>query len=268
MDRSLQSSCVSCFKEAPPYKCPKCMARYCSVACFNTHKARTSCTGMKDIKDAVIRYISRTELMGTRGYADLNAEANDESGAASRPQPDEDEREIEKRQRIGDRDYNFLSLIERRIGVQKNIAQDALRRGSSRLGRRGRGRGRGGRGQSSTRVTAQQNDHSSKNTEAGDGRPSDVGRDTTADPKEVAAENEDEHPAEEPIEQAPADRIPDIREIEDGDDDDDGPPEEISIVRGKELQKDTSTHISDNLPDSVQTATTGQDESIEQGPVP
>ncbi|KAK9368069.1 hypothetical protein V1509DRAFT_624174 [Lipomyces kononenkoae] len=130
----LQSSCVTCFKESPAYRCPGCLVRYCSVACFNTHKSRSGCRGMRDVKDAVLRYISRTELMGRQGY----------SSSANMAENQEKTRDM---QLLRDRDYNFLSLLERRIGVQRNIAQDALRRGTRRTrGRGGRHGGRGGRG--------------------------------------------------------------------------------------------------------------------------
>eukprot|EP00941_MAST-03F_sp_MAST-3F-sp1_P002675 g2675.t1 len=36
---SSPNSCVVCFAEAAPYKCPNCRVKYCSVACSKQHKA-------------------------------------------------------------------------------------------------------------------------------------------------------------------------------------------------------------------------------------
>ncbi|KAK9255270.1 hypothetical protein V1507DRAFT_385153 [Lipomyces tetrasporus] len=142
----LQSSCVTCFKESPAYKCPACLARYCNVECFRTHKSRSGCRGMKDVKDAVLRYIPRTELIGRRGYS----EAARSDAVVREGDTGQEEEERRTTQILRDRDYNFLSLIERRVGVQRNIAQDVLRRGTARSRGRGGGRSRrGGRGRGS-----------------------------------------------------------------------------------------------------------------------
>ncbi|KAK9450626.1 uncharacterized protein V1518DRAFT_411267 [Limtongia smithiae] len=143
---SLQLTCVSCFKPEPSYRCPKCLVKYCSVACFAAHKARTSCTGMKAIDDVVLQYIPRAELMGKNGYK-TQPEITENAGIS--PQLREQaEEEMAKRQKLSDRDYNFLSLLERRVNVQRNQAQDILKRGQKRIARKhsGRGRNRNGRG--------------------------------------------------------------------------------------------------------------------------
>ncbi|KAK9466499.1 hypothetical protein V1512DRAFT_263741 [Lipomyces arxii] len=149
---SQRASCVSCQKNNPSYKCPACLAPYCSVACFASHKQRSSCKGMKDISDAVLRYIPRNELIGSRGYSEFGNDNHNVEG------DDNESEESRKRQLLGDRDYNFLSLLERRVEVQRNVVQDVIRRGSKRArsrGSRGRGRNRGGLTSNSTR----QNSH-------------------------------------------------------------------------------------------------------------
>lgn len=40
--RDLEMVCISCGKEEPKYRCPRCSKRYCSVACCKLHKA-SSC---------------------------------------------------------------------------------------------------------------------------------------------------------------------------------------------------------------------------------
>ncbi|KAK9373521.1 uncharacterized protein V1513DRAFT_155612 [Lipomyces chichibuensis] len=235
----LQSSCVSCFKESPAYKCPTCLARYCSVACFSTHKTRSGCRGMRDVKDTVMRYIPRTDLIGQQGY---NYAAG--SGAVgSSGYVGEDKEETMKAQRLRDRDYNFLSLIERRIGVRRNIAQDALRRGSRRARGRGGGRGRrAGRANRSHRgggVAEPSEKHvedSRKLKEDSSGNSDDSHSDSDSDSSNDASDESgsDEAPAEEVSSKPPA--LLSDTEVSDND----APPEEASSKIATAIVEDAS----------------------------
>ncbi|KAK9385818.1 hypothetical protein V1515DRAFT_640120 [Lipomyces mesembrius] len=238
----LQSSCVSCFKESPAYKCPACLARYCSVACFSTHKSRSGCRGMSDVKDTVMRYIPRMELIGRQGY---NYAAG--SGAVgSGGDVGGDTEETRKAQRLRDRDYNFLSLIERRIGVQRNIAQDVLGRGTRRARGRGGGRGRGGRvgrGNRSHRgrgVAEPSDKHVEDkriSKEASSGCSDDSHSDSGSDSSTSEASDEsgrDEAPAEEVSSKMPA--VLSDTEVSDND----APPEEASSKIATAIVEDAS----------------------------
>ncbi|KAK9317103.1 hypothetical protein V1522DRAFT_399405 [Lipomyces starkeyi] len=230
----LQSSCVTCFKESPAYKCPACLARYCSVACFSTHKSRSGCRGMRDVKDTVVRYIPRMELIGRQGY---NSAAG--SGAVGRGgDVGEDKEETRKAQRLRDRDYNFLSLIERRIGVQRNIAQDVLKRGTRRA--RGRGGGRGGRAGRGNRSHTGRGvaEPSDKNVE--DKRKSKEDRRGTSDHSHDSSSDasdesgSDEAPTEEVSSKPPA--LLSDTEVSDND----APPEEASSKIATAIVEDAS----------------------------
>ncbi|KAK9493994.1 hypothetical protein V1508DRAFT_352046 [Lipomyces doorenjongii] len=235
----LQSSCVTCFKESPAYKCPACLARYCSVACFSTHKSRSGCRGMSDVKDTVMRYIPRMELIGRQG---CNYAAG--SGAVgSGGDVGEDVEETRKAQRLRDRDYNFLSLIERRIGVQRNIAQDVLSRGTRRARGRGGGRGgRAGRGNRSHRgrgVAGSSDKHvedrrKSKEDSSGssDESHSDSGSDSSSDASDESGSHE--VPAEEASSKLPA--VLSDTEVNDND----APPEEASSKIATAIVEDAS----------------------------
>lgn len=172
------------------------------------HKQRASCTGMKDIRDAVLRYIPRVELMGGRGYTDLTKDENEVKECPSH-QTAADE-EIAKRQRLGDRDYNFLSLVERRVGVHRNIAQEILRKGSNRVRGRGRGRGRGGR---SSRGSTRMSKATVPENESEDSSSSSV---SESGGSEVSSDD---------------DSNSDDDSDDEDEDDDDGPPEEAPIER-------------------------------------
>ena len=43
-----ETLCEECRACAFKYKCPGCGAKTCSLACVRAHKARTSCTGLRD----------------------------------------------------------------------------------------------------------------------------------------------------------------------------------------------------------------------------
>ncbi|KAK9359372.1 hypothetical protein V1504DRAFT_228413 [Lipomyces starkeyi] len=235
----LQSSCVTCFKESPAYKCPACLARYCSVACFSTHKSRSGCPGMRDVKDTVMRYIPRMELIGRQGYYSAAG-----SGAVGRGgDVGEDKEETRKAQRLRDRDYNFLSLIERRIGVQRNIAQNVLRRGTRRA--RGRGGGRGGRAGRGNRSHKGRRvaEPSDKNVEdkrkskedrrgTSDDSHSDSGSDSSSDASDESGS--DEAPTEEVSSKPPA--LLSDTEVSDND----APPEEASSKIATAIVEDAS----------------------------
>ncbi|KAK9237103.1 hypothetical protein V1525DRAFT_404962 [Lipomyces kononenkoae] len=225
----LQSSCVTCFKESPVYKCPGCLVRYCSVACFNTHKSRSGCPGMRDVKDAVVRYISRTEIMGRQGYSSGNMPENEE--------------ERRKMQVLRDRDYNFLSLLERRIGVQRNIAQDALRRGTRRVrGRGSRRGGRGGRGNiSRARKGVPRQSVASIDKSQEDSSPSD----DDSDGAHGSSDSSDESRASKASVADVSSNRPTLN-LEAESSDDDGPPEEASSHVSTAIIEDASGKLSEH----------------------
>ncbi|KAK9481025.1 hypothetical protein V1514DRAFT_65756 [Lipomyces japonicus] len=210
----LQSSCSICFKQSPAYKCPACLSKYCSIACFKSHKARTSCPGMAEIKDVVLKYVPRNELIGKHGYREIPEHEND------------DQDEIQKRQRISDRDYNFLSLLERRVGVGKNIAQDILRqRRGNRV--RGRGRGRGGRRDGNLRPVLPDsqiigNPESKKKNPSEQSNRSDSDSDDSSD----SASHNKSSASSSPVASPARPEVQQIQQLEESDDD--APPEEAS----------------------------------------
>ncbi|XP_076453257.1 zinc finger HIT domain-containing protein 3-like [Babylonia areolata] len=60
-------ACVECGSEAPKYKCPVCLSKYCSVACCKAHKAKECTTAKKEEKakepDQNTAETSRLELL-------------------------------------------------------------------------------------------------------------------------------------------------------------------------------------------------------------
>ena len=44
----LKDLCNMCQKQEHKYKCPRCFALTCSLACSKEHKEMTGCTGQKD----------------------------------------------------------------------------------------------------------------------------------------------------------------------------------------------------------------------------
>ncbi|KAI9665285.1 MAG: hypothetical protein M1829_005759 [Trizodia sp. TS-e1964] len=72
----LTSLCAICNANPPKYRCPRCLARTCSLPCTQRHKQWASCSGRRD----PAAYVRKTELQNPALF---------------------------------DRDYNFLSGIER-----------------------------------------------------------------------------------------------------------------------------------------------------------
>ncbi|KAK9456149.1 hypothetical protein V1511DRAFT_260362 [Dipodascopsis uninucleata] len=146
-NRPLQQNCSVCFRSNPNYKCPACYIRYCSVACFCCHKSRTGCKGMSDVRDVVLKYIPRKDLTGDKSNI---RRGQSESREESVGNESEIENEMNKRIKLNDRDYNFLSTLERRIGVRKNEGAELLRAASKARAKHYREvRVRGSRGRSS-----------------------------------------------------------------------------------------------------------------------
>ncbi|KAK4040349.1 hypothetical protein C8A01DRAFT_46331 [Parachaetomium inaequale] len=44
----LSTLCSICHTEPPKYKCPRCLARTCSLSCIQKHKARADCDGLRN----------------------------------------------------------------------------------------------------------------------------------------------------------------------------------------------------------------------------
>ncbi|KAJ2723596.1 Box C/D snoRNA accumulation [Coemansia sp. Benny D115] len=70
------TECEQCHSQAPKYKCPRCAARTCSLACSKKHKQDTGCNGQRDRTKFVKRaeYDANT-LMSDYGFLqDLSRE--------------------------------------------------------------------------------------------------------------------------------------------------------------------------------------------------
>ncbi|KAL8300280.1 hypothetical protein RB597_010065 [Gaeumannomyces tritici] len=121
----LTALCGVCHVSAPRYRCPRCAARTCSLACVTKHKSRAGCSGARD----PAAFVPASRLRTPAGI---------------------------------DHDYNFLSAIERardraardvagRTGIAPPVdAPDEVppdqANGGGNHSRRGGGGGRGGRG--------------------------------------------------------------------------------------------------------------------------
>ncbi|OAA57520.1 aex-3-like, denn domain containing protein [Niveomyces insectorum RCEF 264] len=87
-DPLLTTLCSICRAVPPRYKCPRCGARYCSVACNRRHRARAGCSGIRD----VTAFVPRARLCTSAGI---------------------------------DHDYNFLHGIElARVRAEKQIVEE------------------------------------------------------------------------------------------------------------------------------------------------
>lgn len=82
--------CQICLQNEAKYKCPACSTQTCSLACSKLHKQKLNCTGQIDST----KYLQKTEIAGNATV--LN------------------------------RDYNFLSRIDRRFHVAVNDIDDKL----------------------------------------------------------------------------------------------------------------------------------------------
>jgi hypothetical protein len=78
MSTPLTALCNICHSEPPKYTCPRDRVRTCSLACSQAHKRRAACTGLRDPS----AYMSKSALSTAGGI---------------------------------DRDYNFLSSVERNM---------------------------------------------------------------------------------------------------------------------------------------------------------
>ncbi|TPX11875.1 uncharacterized protein E0L32_007373 [Thyridium curvatum] len=87
-EADLAALCTVCRAEPPRYKCPRCGARTCSLACVRRHKSWAQCSGIRD----VTAYVPRERLRTPAGI---------------------------------DHDYNFLSGIERaRRRVEREVVEE------------------------------------------------------------------------------------------------------------------------------------------------
>ncbi|MCJ1363666.1 hypothetical protein MMC16_002774 [Acarospora aff. strigata] len=101
----LHELCRICHIHPPKYRCPRCSAQTCSLPCTKRHKLWAQCSGIRD----PAAYVKRSDLATPAGI---------------------------------DRDYNFLTGIERQIdGAEK----DAERRGVQLAGDGGNGEAYRGR---------------------------------------------------------------------------------------------------------------------------
>ena len=67
-DPLLTTLCSVCRAQPPRYKCPQCVTRYCSVPCNRRHRARTGCSGIRDVTTFVPKSKLRTESGIDRDY--------------------------------------------------------------------------------------------------------------------------------------------------------------------------------------------------------
>ncbi|EPE07110.1 hit zinc finger [Ophiostoma piceae UAMH 11346] len=87
-DPLLTTLCSVCRAQPPRYKCPQCVTRYCSVPCNRRHRARTGCSGIRD----VTTFVPKSKLCTESGI---------------------------------DRDYNFLQRIETaRFSTHKHVVDE------------------------------------------------------------------------------------------------------------------------------------------------
>lgn len=64
----LTTLCPICYTSAPKYRCPRCSMRTCSLECFQTHKIRASCSGIRD----PTKYIARRNMTSATIDMDYN----------------------------------------------------------------------------------------------------------------------------------------------------------------------------------------------------
>ncbi|KAI9928088.1 hypothetical protein ASPWEDRAFT_453306 [Aspergillus wentii DTO 134E9] len=88
-DTLLSDLCTICHVNAPKYRCPRCSTRTCSLPCSRRHKLWSQCSGVRD----PAAYLKRNELATPSAF---------------------------------DRDFNFITGIERRI---ERADRDAENRG-------------------------------------------------------------------------------------------------------------------------------------------
>ncbi|KAL4977199.1 hypothetical protein BDW66DRAFT_40581 [Aspergillus desertorum] len=88
-DSLLTNLCAICHIQPPKYRCPRCSTRTCSLPCTRRHKLWSQCSGVRD----PAAYLRRTELATESAF---------------------------------DRDFNFITSIERRL---ERASRDAENRG-------------------------------------------------------------------------------------------------------------------------------------------
>ncbi|KAL4756466.1 zinc finger HIT domain-containing protein [Aspergillus foveolatus] len=96
-DSLLTNFCAICHIQPPKYRCPRCSTRTCSLPCTRRHKLWSQCSGVRD----PAAYLRRTELATESAF---------------------------------DRDFNFITSIERRL---ERASRDAENRGVVVDGRQG-----------------------------------------------------------------------------------------------------------------------------------
>ncbi|KAL2813910.1 hypothetical protein BJX63DRAFT_393559 [Aspergillus granulosus] len=83
----LTNLCAICHLQPPKYRCPRCSTRTCSLPCIRRHKLWSQCSGIRD----PAAYLRRSELATESAF---------------------------------DRDFNFITSIERRIERADREAED------------------------------------------------------------------------------------------------------------------------------------------------
>ncbi|KAL4815717.1 hypothetical protein BDW67DRAFT_62944 [Aspergillus spinulosporus] len=96
-DSLLTNLCAICHIQPPKYRCPRCSTRTCSLPCTRRHKLWSQCSGVRD----PAAYVRRAELATESAF---------------------------------DRDFNFITSIERRL---ERASRDAENRGVVVDGRQG-----------------------------------------------------------------------------------------------------------------------------------
>ncbi|KAL3455119.1 hypothetical protein BJX64DRAFT_298058 [Aspergillus heterothallicus] len=86
-DSLLTNLCAICHIQPPKYRCPRCSTRTCSLPCTRRHKLWSQCSGIRD----PAAYLRRSELASESAF---------------------------------DRDFNFITSIERRIERAEREAED------------------------------------------------------------------------------------------------------------------------------------------------
>ncbi|KAK4189882.1 Box C/D snoRNA protein 1 [Podospora australis] len=103
-DSVLSTLCSICHVEPPKYKCPRCGARTCSVACIQKHKSRADCDGVRNPR----AFIPATQL---RTPAGLDHDFNFIS-AIERARRRNETEVIEVRQLLNDKEIHLPKELE------------------------------------------------------------------------------------------------------------------------------------------------------------
>ncbi|XP_041377232.1 zinc finger HIT domain-containing protein 3-like [Gigantopelta aegis] len=109
MNNKIQSvQCEVCRKEVSKYKCPKCVARYCSVGCYKSHK-ENNCSPLKIINNNLQK--AAVQLAHSENTEVKNKEDGEISDSEEEFADSEDKVSLEKLKSLGESEH-MLGLLE------------------------------------------------------------------------------------------------------------------------------------------------------------